>query len=115
MEPGQNRALVLIKIVHTLVWALVVACIAAIPMAAWRHRWQLAAALSAVVWLECALIAANRGRCPLTNVAGRFTANREANFDIYLPMWLARWNKVIFGTIFACNEVAALVLWLRGS
>ena len=27
--------------------------------------------------------------------------DRSANFDIYLPLWLARHNKTIFGSVFA--------------
>ncbi len=109
----QEHALSAIKTLHTAIWAVMVACILTIPWAAWVHRFRLAAALSAVVWLECGLLAINRGRCPITNVAARYTADREPNFDIYLPVWLARWNKEIFGTLFAIGEIALLVLWLR--
>jgi hypothetical protein len=49
----------------------------------------------------------------LTNWAARFTDDRADNFDIYLPNWLARYNKVIFGTLFAVNELIVLWRWLR--
>jgi len=35
----------------------------------------------------------------LTAVAARYTADRRDNFDLYLPQWLARYNKLIFGLI----------------
>jgi len=54
----------------------------------------------------------NRGRCPLTNWAGRFTDERGDNFDIFLPEWLARHNKEIFGTLFVVNEFIVLSCWL---
>jgi hypothetical protein len=35
------------------------------------------------------------------------------NFDIYLPEWLARYNKEIFGTLYVVGLVFALVRWTR--
>ena len=58
------------------------------------------------------LLALNRGRCPLTDLAGRYTEDRTDNFDIYLPIWLARHNKIIFGTLFAMGELFLLGRWL---
>ena len=72
-----------------------------------------AAILSGIVLLECAILAMNDGRCPLTNLASRYTDDRRDNFDIYLPLWLARNNKSIFGTIFVLGELLVLALWLR--
>lgn len=37
--------------------------------------------------------------CPLTPLAKKYTSDRSDNFDIYLPNWLAKHNKIIFGTI----------------
>ena len=48
----------------------------------------------------------------MTDWAARFTQDRAANFDIYLPEWLARNNKVIFGTLFAVNELFVLWRWM---
>jgi hypothetical protein len=51
-------------------------------------------------------------RCPLTGVAARFTDDRRDNFDIYLPLWLARYNKPIFGWLFAAGLAFTLARWL---
>ena len=48
----------------------------------------------------------------MTDWAARFTENRAANFDIYLPNWLARNNKAIFGTLFIVNVLVVLWRWL---
>ena len=53
----------------------------------------------------------NRGRCPLTDLASRYTDERTDNFDIYLPLWLARSNKTIFGTLFVVGELFVLGQW----
>ena len=104
-----------IKLLHTAVWFFFVGCIVAIPFAGARHHFRWAAVLSGIVLFECAILALNRWRCPLTDLAGRYTDERADNFDIYLPLWLARHNKTIFGTLFAAGELFVVVLWLRSS
>jgi hypothetical protein len=47
----------------------------------------------------------------LTAVAARYTSNRADNFDIFLPVWLARYNKAIFGLLFVGALVYTLVAW----
>ena len=105
------RALVTIKLLHTVVWAFFAGCIVAIPVAGARRQFTWAAGLTTVVLVECAVLAANRGRCPLTDLAARHTGERADNFDIYLPLWLARHNKTIFGTLFVAGALFALGLW----
>src|SRR5258707_13333070 len=98
------NALVAIKLLHTAVWALLAGCILALPIAGLLHRFDWATILTVIIVLECAVLALNPGRCPLTNLAARFTEDRADNFDIYLPDCVARHNKVIFGTLFVVNE-----------
>ena len=65
-----------IKLLHTAIWLFFAGCIVAIPFAgAWRH-YRLAAVLSGLVLVECAVLAMNKGRCPLTDLAGRYTEDR---------------------------------------
>jgi hypothetical protein len=97
---------------QALIWAARARSILALPVAAFTRRFHWALVLTVVVVCECVVLAANRGRCPLTDWAARFTEDREANFDIYLPGWLARKNKAIFGTLFAVNELIVLWRWL---
>jgi len=103
--------LMAIKLLHTTVWALLAGCVLALPIAAFKRRFDWASFLTAIIVIECGVLAVNRGRCPLTDLAARFTEDRTENFDIYLPLWLARYNKRIFGTLFVVNE--AIVLWWR--
>ncbi len=103
-----------IKLLHTLIWAFLAASILALPLLAVLRRFRCAAILSAIVLLECVVLAANGGRCPLTDLAARHTLDRAANFDICLPNWLARYNKAIFGTLFVLSELIVVWRW-RGS
>ena len=56
--------------------------------------------LTVVILIEFGALAANRGRCPLSDLAMKFTLDRSDAFDIYLPNWLARHNKTLFGALF---------------
>ncbi len=106
------QPLTAIKLLHTAIWLFFVACIAGIPFTAAQHRFRCTAILSGLVIFECAVIAINKGRCPLTDLASPYTEERADNFDIYLPLWLARYNKQIFGTLFVLGELFALACWL---
>jgi hypothetical protein len=107
----RTRALVTVKVLHTVVWAFFVVCIVAIPVAGLFRRFGLAWILTGLVLLECGILLGNGGRCPLTDVAGRFTEERRPDFDIYLPVWVARWNKVLFGALFVVGVI--FTVWLR--
>jgi hypothetical protein len=105
--------LILIKIIHTVVWAVFAGAILVLPWFIARRHWRCVGWLVALVAVECMVVAVNGMRCPLTDVAARYTTNRVDNFDIYLPVWLARWNKVIFGTMYAVELVWAGGSWGR--
>lgn len=107
-----SAALRLLKTIHTVVWALFAGSIVAIPVLAWSGRWVATTALIALVSLECLVLLVNRMRCPLTGVAARYTTDRKDNFDIYLPLWLAKYNKHIFGSLFAAGLLFTFALWL---
>lgn len=84
----------------------------AIPIAGAQGRFLQAVILTGLVLVECVILAANRGRCPLTDLAARHTEQRADNFDIYLPLWLARRNQAIFGALFVSGELFLLGRWL---
>lgn len=96
-------ALIAVKVAHTIAWAFFVGCILAIPVMSWRGNHEAAAWLIGIVLLEVAVLLLNGWRCPLTSLAARFTDERHDNFDIYLPLWLARHNKLIFGIVFCAG------------
>jgi hypothetical protein len=105
-------ALRAVKLAHTVVWAFFVVCILAIPVAAWRGDQRTAGWLVGVVAVEVAVLLVNRMRCPLTSLARRYTDDRRENFDICLPIWLARHNQQIFGTLYVGGTLYALFRWL---
>lgn len=106
---SDEAALRAVKITHTIVWAFFAGCILAIPWFAWQGRLKAAMILIVITMIEVAVLFLNRMRCPLTDVAARYTSDRRDNFDIYLPLWLARYNKHIFGTLFGIGLVYTLM------
>jgi hypothetical protein len=106
-----HKALLAVKIVHTIVWAFFVLCIAAIPVLAWRGEYVSATWFVGIVFVEVLVLVLNRWRCPLTPLAARFTEDRRANFDIFLPEWIARHNKTIFGALYFAGVVYLVLSW----
>lgn len=105
------RALRTVKIVHTLAWAVFAGCIVVIPWLASMRQFERAFVLIGFVMLEVLVLVVNRFRCPLTNVAARYTEDRHDNFDIYLPLWVARYIKQIFGSVYVAGIIYTVVLW----
>lgn len=97
-----------VKAIHTLVWVVFAGSIVAIPVYAAIGNVNVAWGLIGFVFLEVSVLLANRMKCPLTAVAGRYTPDRQDNFDIYLPLWLARYNKEIFGGLYVAGIVYTL-------
>ena len=104
-------ALRTVKLLHTVAWAFFAGCILLVPLAAWQRRFDVALVLIMIVTVEVAVLVWNRFKCPLTDVAARYTDDRRDNFDIYLPLWLARYNKHIFGSLFAAGILFTLIQW----
>jgi hypothetical protein len=102
----------IIKSLHTLVWAVFAGSIIAIPALAYNGQLLFAWTLIGFILIEVVVLAANRMKCPLTDVAGRYTKERQANFDIYLPLWLARYNKQIFGGLYVAGFAYTFIVWM---
>ena len=113
MEPASKLRAV--KLVHTLVWAVFAGSIVAIPACTSAGNLKAAWGLIGFVFLEVVVLAGNRMRCPLTDVAGRYTTERRANFDIYLPLWLARRNKEVFGALYVAGIAHAAWVSVRAA
>lgn len=108
---SQLTKLRFIKITHTIIWALFAGSILAIPVLAWFDEWTLAGILILLVLAECLILVFNHMRCPLTDIAARYTDDRMNNFDICLPLWLARHNKTIFGSLFVAGMIYTILRW----
>lgn len=104
-----------IKLLHTVVWLFFVVCIVGIPLFAWLGNFRASFTQIGVVLVEVFVLAINRMRCPLTDVAARYTDDRADNFDIFLPLIIARYNKHIFGPAFIAGTIYSIALWTTSS
>jgi hypothetical protein len=112
-DKADMKSLRAVKAVHTAAWAFFAGCIVWLPIAASRRQFTVALVLIGIVTVEVLVLVANRWRCPLTDVAARYTDDRRDNFDIFLPLWLARYNKQVFGTLFAAGILYTILQMTR--
>ena len=92
--------LTLIKIIHTLIWLFFNFVIFYMLYAAVVNK------LDAWLWLGYGIIFTEgiillifKSFCPVTVLARKYSDSTKDNFDIYLPNWLARNNKLIYTLI----------------
>lgn len=80
-----------IKTVHTLAWASIESCVLYVLYAGFAGRTDKRVGIAgAVVVGESLVFAANGFRCPLTELAERYGADRGSVTDIYLPKRFAQ-------------------------
>ena len=93
--------LFLVKLFHTAIWLFFVAVIFYVLYCG------LANQITIWTWIAVGLVVGEGlvlllfgGRCPLTLIAQNYSDSDRDNFDIFLPNWLARYNKLIFSTVY---------------
>ncbi len=86
-----------IKIVHTAIWIffniVIFYMLYAVTLGE-INRWLWVG--YGLIGLESLTLLLFRFYCPLTVLARRYSGSTKDNFDIYLPNWLARYNKRIY-------------------
>jgi hypothetical protein len=106
----------LLKIAHTLIWLIMTT--------ANFTAFYLALVSNFNVWFflsvgllggEIGIILLNSWHCPLTDVMAKYTTDRQANFDIYLPEWLAANNIKVFSVLIVLEMIVVLVRKLTHS
>ena len=102
-----------VKLLHTLIFAVLSACVAYIVISASIDRittWTWVAIVAIVI--EGMVLAVSGGRCPLTAVAERLGASDGSVADIFLPRWFADRIFPICGTLYliGCAIVAIRVM-----
>jgi len=107
---NHSEKLIAIKLVHTIVWVFFVSAIFYITYSGISNNINL------YTWIAIALIIGEgivltifKMYCPLTLMARKYSDSEKDNFDIYLPNWLARHNKLIFTTIYIISVIIVLV------
>ncbi len=96
-----NLNLITIKIIHTTIWIFFNVVLFYMAYAVIVNK------IDKLVWIGVALILLEgivllifSKMCPLTIIARKYSGSTKNNFDIYLPNWLAKYNKLIYTTFF---------------
>ena len=104
-----------IKTVHTIIWLFFNMVFLYMVYAVIVNK------IDKYVWIGMSLFALEiivllvfKGKCPLTIIARRYSNSAKDNFDIYLPNWLAKNNKVIY-SVFLIVFLGGLVYRVYGS
>ena len=94
------RKLFLVKLLHTLIWIFFNVVIFYLLYAVVVNR------IDVWVWIclaailgEALVLVLFKTVCPVTIVARRYSDSKAENFDIFLPLWLAKYNKEIYTVI----------------
>lgn len=89
-----------IKIVHTVIWLFFNAVLFYLFYAVISNKidkWFWIGLGS--FFVEGIVLLIFKNSCPLTIVARKYSDSSRDNFDIYLPEWLARYNKLIYTSL----------------
>src|SRR5690606_11664078 len=110
-----QRAVLLIKTVHTAIFLWMSACILYVLFAGLTqsYDWKLAVAIGMVL-LESAVYLVNGRRCPLTHWAQHYgdPTGNDLIADIFLPPSFARKIPPLCGGLFVFNMLVLLVSYL---
>ena len=110
INSSDNSKLILIKLFHTAIWCVFVTAILYVVYAGLFDRVNIWVWLCIIlVFIEGIVLMICKGKCPFTILGHKYTKNPQIGFDIFLPVWLAKNNKIIFSTLFAIG--LGLVLW----
>ncbi len=99
----------MVKVIHTVIWVFFVAVIFYIVYAGISGQVNIYtwAAIALIVGEGVTLVVFNMF-CPLTIIARKYSDSDKDNFDIFLPNWLAKYNKQIFTPIFIAGVILVL-------
>ena len=107
----KEKKLFLIKSIHTIIWLFFNVVIFYLLYAVIINK------IDKWVWICISLIVAEgivlalfKMFCPLTIIARKYSDSTKDNFDIFLPNWLAKYNKLIYTSIFG---IAIIILIYR--
>jgi hypothetical protein len=108
MNPSDK--LTAVKIVHTLIWLFFVTAIFYILYSGITNKITITTWIAIVLIVgEGAVLVLFKMFCPLTLIARKYSDSEKDNFDIFLPNWLARHNKIIFTTIYLVGVIIVLL------
>lgn len=100
MSMKNESKLNLIKSTHTLIWLFFNFVIFYMLYAAVVNKLDVWLWIGyGIIFLEAITLLIFKSFCPVTVLARNYSNSTKDNFDIYLPEWLAKHNKLIYTSI----------------
>lgn len=106
----RTHKLLVIKLLHTLIWVFFVVVIFYMLYSGIYNK------VTTLTWIGIGLVLGEglvllvfKMFCPLTLIARKYSDSEKDNFDIFLPNWLAKHNKLIFTTIYVLALLLVLI------
>lgn len=110
---SDETKLICLKILHTLIWLFFNVVIFYMLYAVLFGELDLWFKICwGLVLTEGLVLLIFNLTCPITILARKYTDNEQHNFDIYLPVWLAKYTKLIYTGL---SVVIAILTILRVS
>jgi hypothetical protein len=98
--------LFVMQLFHTAVWVFFVTVIFYILYSELVNKINVYTWIAiGLVFLEGFILLLFKNNCPLSLIARKYTDSEKENFDIFLPNWLARYNKLIFSLLFVLGLI----------
>ncbi len=96
----KEEKLIFIKITHTAIWVFFNVVIFYMLYAVIVNKIDIWLWVGyGIILLEGLILIAFKMYCPLTVWARNYSDSTNDNFDIFLPNWLAKYNKLIYTII----------------
>jgi len=103
-----------VKIIHTLIWIFFNAVISYMLYAVISNKLDIWLWICyVIILLEILTLSYFKFSCPLTLIARKYSNSKKANFDIYLPNWLAKYNRVIYGSVILSVMIITIIRLLK--
>ena len=106
---NKENKLLVIKLIHTIIWIFFVMVIFYVLYSGVFDQ------ITTLTWIGIGLVIGEgivlmifNKFCPLTLIARKYSDSQKDNFDISLPNWRAKYNKLIFTSIFLLGVILVL-------
>ena len=107
---NQTNKLLAIKLVHTLIWLFFVAVLFYILYSGLTGQINFLTWIGiGIIFSEGIVLLVFKMFCPLTVIARKYSDSQDDNFDIFLPNWLAKYNKLIFTSVFVIGLIIIMI------
>ena len=114
MMMNDRSKLLKVKIIHTMIWIFfntVIFYMLYAVLANKLDKWLWTG--YALILMEIITLLIFKFSCPLTIIARKYSNSKKANFDIFLPNWLAKYNRVIYGSVLLVVIITTLIRILQ--